>query len=245
MQADSSVDGLHRGQIAYREREANFRQGETSRQISDNNERQERLTAARARQIEIENNRAIASQRQRQEELNRRLEEEQERRDDERLSQFIEQFHCQQAAEGNNMEEERDEAAAAAYEAARAAENAARLAQEAADAEILALALAQEAADAEAQAQAQGEAQQQYNLPIGRKAYEEPTNRFSLGPMNVECQHCHALHWDAEKLTASPHNEPRFGLCCLQGQVKLPPFPQPPVLLRNLLCGISPFSETF
>src|SRR5882762_9902254 len=44
--------------------------------------------------------------------------------------------------------------------------------------------------------------------------------------MNVECQHCHALHWDAEKLKASTLNNKRFGQCCLQGQVDLPPFPR-------------------
>ena len=63
--------------------------------------------------------------------------------------------------------------------------------------------------------------------------------------MNVECQHCHALHWDAEKLQASTLNNKRFGQCCLQGQVDLPPFPPPPPTLKSLLCGTSPFSDTF
>lgn len=34
-------------------------------------------------------------------------------------------------------------------------------------------------------------------------------------------------------------------MCCLQGQVQLDPFPEPPVTLRDLLTGVSPFSRTF
>ena len=69
--------------------------------------------------------------------------------------------------------------------------------------------------------------------------------RHDLGPMNIECQHCHALHFDSEKLTASTRNNKKFGSCCLQGQVKLPDFPAAPRLLNDLLCGISPWSDTF
>jgi hypothetical protein len=150
---------------------------------------------------------------------------------------------------------------AIAYDQARAAENAARIAQEAAEdvAQEEAEAAAQAEAEAVAQAQAQAaqaaaqagqldqylEAFRQQNLPPGRKAYQEPLGRHSLGPMNVECQHCHALHWDAEKLKASTLNNKKFGQCCLQGQVNLPAFPPPPQTLKNLLCGISPFSDTF
>ncbi|KAF5347950.1 hypothetical protein D9756_010186 [Leucocoprinus leucothites] len=45
-----------------------------------------------------------------------------------------------------------------------------------------------------------------------------------LGPMNVICSHCNALHFDCEKLAASTVNRPRFGVCCLQGQIRLEPF---------------------
>jgi hypothetical protein len=40
-------------------------------------------------------------------------------------------------------------------------------------------------------------------LPPACAPYQEPLQRHSLGPMNVECQHCHALHFDCEKLTKS------------------------------------------
>ncbi|KAG0691739.1 hypothetical protein DFH29DRAFT_819048, partial [Suillus ampliporus] len=51
------------------------------------------------------------------------------------------------------------------------------------------------------------------------------------GPLNVECPNCHAMHFLCEKHADSPQRNPRFGMCCLQGQVNLPPFPAwPPEL---------------
>ena len=63
--------------------------------------------------------------------------------------------------------------------------------------------------------------------------------------MNIECQHCHALHFDAEKLSKSTQNDKKFGLCCLQGQIKLPLLPSPPQELCDLLYGRSPLSSKF
>ena len=63
--------------------------------------------------------------------------------------------------------------------------------------------------------------------------------------MNVECPQCHALHFDSEKLTKSTRAVPKFGSCCLQGQIRLPPFPPAPATLRDLLCGKSPLSKEF
>jgi hypothetical protein len=63
--------------------------------------------------------------------------------------------------------------------------------------------------------------------------------------MNVECQYCRALHFDAEKLTSSTRNDKKFGMCCLQGQVQLPLLPEPPATLRDLLCGRSALSPHF
>ena len=80
---------------------------------------------------------------------------------------------------------------------------------------------------------------------MGRRPYNDPTDRHSLGLMNIQCSHCHALHFDSEKLTASTKNNKKFGGCCLQGQINLPPFSDPPMTLRNLLCGVSPLSKTF
>ena len=39
--------------------------------------------------------------------------------------------------------------------------------------------------------------------PRGRTAYQEPATRHSLGPMNISCPQCHALHFAAEKLSTS------------------------------------------
>jgi hypothetical protein len=61
-------------------------------------------------------------------------------------------------------------------------------------------------------------------LPSGRVPYQDPPQRHSLGPMNVQCLHCQALHFDCEKLAKSTRAIPKFGSCCLQGQIRLPPF---------------------
>ena len=187
-----------------------------------------------------------------------------EREENEILSQMAQQFQREQEAQADVIrreQEERDYQDAIRYDQARLAENAARMVQEAeeAAAEAQAEAAAQAEAEAAMQAQIQAamaaaqagqldqfhEALRQQNLPPGRKTYQEPPGRHSLGPMNVECQHCHALHWDSEKLTASTLSNKKFGQCCLQGQVDLPPFPPPPPTLKSLLSGTSPFSNTF
>ena len=87
-----------------------------------------------------------------------------------------------------------------------------------------------------------------HTLPKGRRPYHEPPSgpeRHNLGPMNVECNHCHALHFDSEKLSTSTRANKRFGGCCLQGQTQLPAFREPPRTLRDMLCGISPHSSSF
>ncbi|KAF8448844.1 hypothetical protein L210DRAFT_3339939, partial [Boletus edulis BED1] len=52
--------------------------------------------------------------------------------------------------------------------------------------------------------------------------YTEPIEPHSLGPMDIRCSHCQALHFISEKLSNSGVRNPRFGMCCLQGQVDLP-----------------------
>ncbi|KAG5333727.1 hypothetical protein C0989_005025, partial [Termitomyces sp. Mn162] len=59
-------------------------------------------------------------------------------------------------------------------------------------------------------------------IPKGRQPYLIEYPPHYLGPMTVICPHCQALHFDAEKLTKSTRNNPKFGMCCLQGQVNLP-----------------------
>ncbi|KIK20564.1 hypothetical protein PISMIDRAFT_105502 [Pisolithus microcarpus 441] len=52
--------------------------------------------------------------------------------------------------------------------------------------------------------------------------------------MNIPCPNCHALHFLSEKLSNSSPLHPCFGLCCLQGQVALPPIQQWPRVLQDL-----------
>ncbi|KIK21159.1 hypothetical protein PISMIDRAFT_655460 [Pisolithus microcarpus 441] len=52
--------------------------------------------------------------------------------------------------------------------------------------------------------------------------------------MNIPCPNCHALHFLSEKLSNSSPLHPRFGLCCLQGQVALPPIQRWPRVLQDL-----------
>ena len=52
--------------------------------------------------------------------------------------------------------------------------------------------------------------------------------------MNFQCSHCHALHFISEKLSKSSINQPKFWMCCLSGQVQLPPLSQAPRELADL-----------
>ena len=72
-----------------------------------------------------------------------------------------------------------------------------------------------------------------------------PVERHSLGPMNLQSPNCHAFHFEAEKLSNSTRNQLKFGMCCLTGQVHLPPFPPAPRHLRDLFDGTSPHSLEF
>ena len=85
------------------------------------------------------------------------------------------------------------------------------------------------------------------DLPRARRPYVDPqlNETHSLGQMNILCSHCNALHWDCEKLSSSTARNPKFGSCCLQGQIQLPPLREPPRVLREMLCGISPQSKAF
>jgi hypothetical protein len=70
-------------------------------------------------------------------------------------------------------------------------------------------------------------------IPDGGCPYREPINLHYLGRLDVECPNCHVVHFISEKLTNSSIRNLRFGMCCLQGQVNLPPFPQWPPELQQ------------
>ena len=61
----------------------------------------------------------------------------------------------------------------------------------------------------------------------------------------VICSHCHALHFDYEKLRSSLVNLPKFGMCCLQEQIQLPPFQPLTGILYNYLTGDDYSSREF
>ena len=163
--------------------------------------------------------------------------------------QLAQQFEAQMAAQ--TLQEQQDAAIAAAlaateYEQNRNHENQLRREAEAEE-------LRQQEAQVQAQAQAEVEQPRQqpvvvrpqnWILPKGRRPYTEPSEQHYLGPMNVLCSHCNALHFESEKLSSSTRALKRFGGCCLQGQINLPPFHQPPRELADLLFGISPLSAS-
>ncbi|KAF9009738.1 hypothetical protein BDZ89DRAFT_964743, partial [Hymenopellis radicata] len=62
---------------------------------------------------------------------------------------------------------------------------------------------------------------------------------------DTACPHCQAWHFPKERLAASSKTNPRFGMCCLQGQVQLPKIKDAPIGLLNLLGGASPLSTQF
>lgn len=72
----------------------------------------------------------------------------------------------------------------------------------------------------------------------GRKPYEDPPQRHDLGRMDSRCTLCGARHWLAERLSTSSKTKPRFGMCCLDGEVSVSSRLEPPQLLRTLLTSV-------
>ncbi|KAH9016622.1 hypothetical protein EDB85DRAFT_703367 [Lactarius pseudohatsudake] len=58
-----------------------------------------------------------------------------------------------------------------------------------------------------------------------------------LGPCTVQCRHCHALHWLAEKRGKSPKRNPQFAECCRDGDVVVELLDRIPASLRTLYEG--------
>jgi len=60
--------------------------------------------------------------------------------------------------------------------------------------------------------------------PAGQPFIEANIEYNNLGILAIICPYCYALHFDCEKLRSSWVNHPKFGMCCLQGQIQLPLF---------------------
>ena len=67
--------------------------------------------------------------------------------------------------------------------------------------------------------------------------YIEPLHESndSIGKMDHECQYCQALKFKKENSR----------MCCLDGKVKLPSYPEPPEILKDLWLGEDPTSKVF
>ncbi|PIA61726.1 hypothetical protein AQUCO_00200011v1 [Aquilegia coerulea] len=63
--------------------------------------------------------------------------------------------------------------------------------------------------------------------------------------MDVVCEYCSALHWHAERLASSTSTHSSFGLCCLQGKIRLPLLKLPPPALQSLFEEFSPLANSF
>jgi len=50
----------------------------------------------------------------------------------------------------------------------------------------------------------------------------------NCGLMSIKCQHCEAYFYKDEKFTRSSIKNPKFGLCCGDGKVKLRAVADPP-----------------
>ena len=82
-------------------------------------------------------------------------------------------------------------------------------------------------------------------LPAGQLFLENNIHYLNLAMLTVICPHCHALYFDCEKLTSLRVNHPKFGMCCLQGQIQLPPLQLLTGILHNYLTGNDYLSREF
>ena len=75
------------------------------------------------------------------------------------------------------------------------------------------------------------------SLPPARQPYHKPVPCHSLGPMNVPCHYCGALHWADKCLAHFSDTNPEFGKCCNHDEVRLPSLHDPPAPLWALFVG--------
>ncbi|KAK1388562.1 hypothetical protein POM88_016740 [Heracleum sosnowskyi] len=62
-----------------------------------------------------------------------------------------------------------------------------------------------------------------------------PEGYASLGPPTECCSKCHAIMWKEERVNKNVKNgDPKFSICCAQGQIKLPRTPPTPSYLQTL-----------
>jgi len=74
-----------------------------------------------------------------------------------------------------------------------------------------------------------------YYPPAGQPFLEADIQYNNLGILAVICPYCHTLHFDCKKLRSLWVNYPKFGICCLQGQIQLPSLQPLTGILHNYL----------
>ncbi|PIA53922.1 hypothetical protein AQUCO_00900472v1 [Aquilegia coerulea] len=72
-----------------------------------------------------------------------------------------------------------------------------------------------------------------------------PKERHYLGKMDVICPSCSAYHWLDERLTKSTKKKSFFGMCCLQGKIKLPLLTPLPSAIKLLYEGRNSLARSF
>jgi len=83
------------------------------------------------------------------------------------------------------------------------------------------------------------------DVPIARRPFDPSWATHSLGPLDVECLSCKALHWVDERLSKSSKTNPKFGMCCFQGKIALPALESLPTELKDFYNKRDPISKAF
>ena len=86
---------------------------------------------------------------------------------------------------------------------------------------------------------------QPMQLPIARQPFDPTWVVHSLGDMNILCPFCRAIHWSSERLAASSDLNPKFGMCCYQGKIILPPLQPVPEVLQQYFVSQDQVSKAF
>ena len=83
------------------------------------------------------------------------------------------------------------------------------------------------------------------SLPIAFQSMRHAFQPLDLDRMTRVCDRCGAQHWIAERISGSRVRTPRWESCCKQGDVILPPYHEPPTLLRTLLTATDADARKF
>ena len=82
-------------------------------------------------------------------------------------------------------------------------------------------------------------------LPLACQPFDHNWPVHYMGKMDIICTDCQALHWLSEKLVMSHQTDPKFGMCCYQGKIKVPKLKDPPPELCHLLQSQDDQSKKF